>query len=45
MSDADNQMGGSGDRFSKEDQDSRHGPKKETEKGDGQADEAAGDPR
>lgn len=48
MSDADNQIGGSGDRFSKEDQEDqapRHGAKKETEKDDGQAAGTAGNPR
>lgn len=42
MSDADNQTGGSGDRFSREDQGKGQRPRKEAEKGDPQGEEAGG---
>lgn len=45
MSDADNQTGGSGDRFSKADQGKRPDPKKDAGKDEGQAPRGAGDPR
>lgn len=45
MSDADNQIGGSGVRFSKEAQGRHPDPNQDAEKDDGQAPQGAGDPR